>query len=132
VDSEGDKASRRTSQGARSSKGAENPEIQAGEGGKIAESDDSAQGESGQDARETAERTEIMPAKSKKMRRAAAIAEHHHEQLYPENRSLLKMTKGQLHDYAATPEKGLPKQAKRRKKAGRKTKRPYQPHISIA
>jgi hypothetical protein len=34
-----------------------------------------------------------------------AIAEHHPEKVNPENRGVLKMSKGQLHDYAAT--KGL-------------------------
>ncbi len=49
-----------------------------------------------------------MPATSVKQRRAMAIAEHHPSELYPENRGLLKMSKGQLHDFAATPEKNLP------------------------
>ena len=49
-----------------------------------------------------------MPALSKKMRRAAAIAEHHPEKLHKKNRGLLKMSKRQLHDFAATSEKGLP------------------------
>lgn len=42
------------------------------------------------------------------MRRAAAIAEHHPDQLYARNRSLLGMTHNQLHDFASTPERGLP------------------------
>lgn len=37
-----------------------------------------------------------------------AIAEHHPEELNPENRGLLKMTHQQLHDFASTKEKGLP------------------------
>jgi hypothetical protein len=37
-----------------------------------------------------------------------AIAEHEPEKLYSKNKSLLKMSKGQLHDFAATSEKGLP------------------------
>lgn len=37
-----------------------------------------------------------------------AIAEHHPNELYSRNKSLLGMTHGQLHDFAATPEKGLP------------------------
>ena len=49
-----------------------------------------------------------MPAKSKKQRRAMAIAEHSPELLYARNRSLLQMSKVQLHDYATTEEKGLP------------------------
>jgi len=62
-----------------------------------------------------------MPAPSKAMRRAAAIAEHHPSQLNAKNRSLLKMTKGQLHDFAKTPEKGLPMYAPRPK--GKKKKK---------
>lgn len=57
-----------------------------------------------------------MPAPSKAMRQAAAIAEHHPEKLYARNRSLLHMMKSQLHDYAATPEKGLPRHVKSKKK----------------
>ena len=49
-----------------------------------------------------------MPAKSKAQREAMAIAEHHPEELYGRNKGLLKMSKGQLHDFAATKEKGLP------------------------
>ena len=48
-----------------------------------------------------------MPAFSKKQRRAAAIAEHHPEELYERNRGMLKMSQGQMHDFAATKEKGL-------------------------
>jgi hypothetical protein len=58
-----------------------------------------------------------MPAVSKAMRRAAAIAKHHPSKLYARNRSLLKMTQGELHKYAATKEKGLP-----RKKGGKHRK----------
>lgn len=50
-----------------------------------------------------------MPAVSKAQREAFGIAEHAPGKLYKRNRGLLKMSKGQLHDYAATPEKGLPK-----------------------
>lgn len=50
-----------------------------------------------------------MPAVSKDQRVAMAIAEHHPNQLYARNKGLLKMTKSQLHDFAATKEKGLPK-----------------------
>lgn len=49
-----------------------------------------------------------MPAKSKAQRIAMAIAEHHPEQLNPENKGLAKMKKSDLHDFASTPEKGLP------------------------
>ncbi len=47
-----------------------------------------------------------MPATSKKQRRLMAIAEHHAAQV--KNRGGLDMSKGQLHDFAATSEKGLP------------------------
>ena len=58
-----------------------------------------------------------MPAKSKAQRQAMAIAEHHpSESYYP---SMTKMSKSQLHDFAATKEGGLPSH-KRGKKKGRK------------
>jgi hypothetical protein len=49
-----------------------------------------------------------MPALSIKMRRAMAIAEHEPQKLKKKNRGLLKMSHQQLHDFAATSEKGLP------------------------
>jgi uncharacterized protein YjiK len=49
-----------------------------------------------------------MPAKSKKQRRLMAIAEHAPEKLYKRNRSVKKMSKKSLHDFASTKEKGLP------------------------
>jgi hypothetical protein len=49
-----------------------------------------------------------MPAESRAQRIAMAIAEHHPEQLKPENKGLAEMTHKQLHDFASTPEKGLP------------------------
>lgn len=52
-----------------------------------------------------------MPAPSKAMRRLAAIAEHHPEQVSEKNRSILSMKKSDLHDFASTPEKGLPKKS---------------------
>ncbi len=63
-----------------------------------------------------------MPAPSKAVRRAAAIAEHHPGMLFKRNRGLLKMTKGQLHDFAATKEKGLPAKKMRVKVRIRKRK----------
>jgi hypothetical protein len=42
------------------------------------------------------------------MRAATAIAEHHPEKLFKRNRGLLGMSHEQLHDFADTPEKGLP------------------------
>ena len=56
-----------------------------------------------------------MPATSKAFRRAAAIAEHKPDELYPENKGLAKMSKGQLHDFARTPEKSLPEHKKSEK-----------------
>jgi hypothetical protein len=50
-----------------------------------------------------------MPAISKAQRTAMAIAEHNPSQLNAANRGLLKISKSQLHDFAATPETGLPK-----------------------
>jgi hypothetical protein len=49
-----------------------------------------------------------MPAVSKKQRRAMAIAEHHPEKLMKKNKGMAKMSKSQLHDFAATKEKGMP------------------------
>jgi hypothetical protein len=57
-----------------------------------------------------------MPAESKKQQIATAIAEHHPEKLLARNKGLLKMTKSQLHDFAATKRKGLPYQARKKKK----------------
>ncbi len=53
-----------------------------------------------------------MPAVSKAQRTAMAIAEHHPEELYERNKEMLSMSKSQLHDFAATKEKGLPAHAK--------------------
>ena len=49
-----------------------------------------------------------MPAPSKAMRKAAAIAEHAPSKLYERNKSLASMSQKSLHDYASTPEKHLP------------------------
>jgi len=56
-----------------------------------------------------------MPAVSKAQRVAMAIAEHEPGKLYARNKGLKKMSKSQLHDYASTPEEGLPKKKKKRK-----------------
>jgi len=48
-----------------------------------------------------------MPAKSKKQRRAMAIAKHHPEKLYKRNKDMKKMSKKQLHEFATTKEKRL-------------------------
>jgi hypothetical protein len=50
-----------------------------------------------------------MPAVSRNQRIAMAIAEHHPEKLDKRNRGLLRMSKKQLHEFASTPEAGLPK-----------------------
>jgi hypothetical protein len=59
-----------------------------------------------------------MPAPSKAIRRAAAIAEHNPSELYERNKGLRSMSKSELHDFAATKEKGLPEKLnwKRRKR----------------
>ena len=57
-----------------------------------------------------------MPSVSVAQRTAMAIAEHHPEQLNKENRGMLKMSHSQLHDFAATKEKGLPRYVAQRKK----------------
>jgi hypothetical protein len=54
-----------------------------------------------------------MPATSKAQRRAMAIAEHHPGELYKRNRGVLKMSHSQLHDFAATKDKGLPERKKK-------------------
>jgi len=61
-----------------------------------------------------------MPAKSKAQRKAMAIAKHHPEKLYKRNRGLKKMFKKELHDYASTKEKGLPKKARKRRSKTKK------------
>jgi len=50
-----------------------------------------------------------MPAVSKAQRIVAAIAKNHPDELYERNKGMLSMSKEQLHDFAATKEKGLPK-----------------------
>jgi DNA integrity scanning protein DisA with diadenylate cyclase activity len=61
-----------------------------------------------------------MPAVSRKQRIAMAIAEHHPEKLYARNKSMKKMTKSQLHDFAKT--KGLGS------KKAKKVHNPHDPH----
>lgn len=56
-----------------------------------------------------------MPAKSIAQRKAIAIAEHEPGKLYARNKGLLSMDKEDMHDFAATPEKGLPKYAPKKK-----------------
>lgn len=56
-----------------------------------------------------------MPAKSKKQRRLMAIAEHEPSKLYKRNKGVAKMSKQQLHDFAATKEKKLPTKVKKKR-----------------
>jgi hypothetical protein len=60
-----------------------------------------------------------MPAVSKAQRKLFAIAEHHPEQVRPENRDVLKMNVSELARFASTSEKGLPAHVKRRPKGRR-------------
>lgn len=57
-----------------------------------------------------------MPAKSKAQRIAVAIAEHSPGKLFARNKGLLSMDKEDMHDFAATPEKGLPQHVGKKKK----------------
>ncbi len=57
-----------------------------------------------------------MPAVSKKQQMAMAIAEYSPKKLYKRNRGLKKMSKSQLHDFAATKRKKLPVKAKKKGK----------------
>jgi hypothetical protein len=57
-----------------------------------------------------------MPAVSKKQRALMAIAEHNPKKVYKRNKGVLKMSKSQLHDYAATKSKSLPKRKRKVKK----------------
>lgn len=60
-----------------------------------------------------------MPATSQAQQEAMAIAEYHPEKLKGKNRGLLKMTHKQLHDFASTPRKGLPKKVGKRSSSRR-------------
>ncbi len=53
-----------------------------------------------------------MPAKSKAQQQLMAIAEHDPEKLYKKNRGILRMTQQQMHDFASTSAKDLPKKKK--------------------
>jgi hypothetical protein len=50
-----------------------------------------------------------MPAKSKAQQKLMAIAEHDPDKFYKKNRKVLRLTHAQLHDFAATKTKDLPK-----------------------
>jgi hypothetical protein len=56
-----------------------------------------------------------MPASSKAFQSLAAIAEHNPSAVSKKNRSVLSMTKKQLHDFASTPRKGLPEHKKKKR-----------------
>jgi hypothetical protein len=56
-----------------------------------------------------------MPAVSQKQQIAMAIAEHAPDKLFARNRSLLGMSHQQLHEFASTPRKNLPKRAPKAK-----------------
>lgn len=56
-----------------------------------------------------------MPAVSQSQQRLMAIAEHNPGKLYKRNQGVLKMSMSQLHDFAATGRKGLPKKVKKSK-----------------
>jgi hypothetical protein len=62
-----------------------------------------------------------MPAKSKAQRRAMAIAEHNPGMLYKRNAGMKKMMKSDMHDFASTPEKGLPKKKGKKRKTDKAT-----------
>lgn len=55
-----------------------------------------------------------MPAVSQAQQKAMAIAEHSPSKLKGKNKGLLKMSHKQLHDFASTSRKGLPKKASRK------------------
>lgn len=50
-----------------------------------------------------------MPSLSVPQRRLMGLAEHHPEEVSAKNRGVLKMSHRQLHDFASTSEKDLPK-----------------------
>jgi hypothetical protein len=50
-----------------------------------------------------------VPSTSQDQQQAFAIALHSPKKLFARNRSMLKMSHKQLHDFAATPRKNLPK-----------------------
>ncbi len=57
-----------------------------------------------------------MPSTSKAMQRLMGLAEHHPELVSKKNQGVLKMTHQQLHDFAATKTKKLPKHVKKGKR----------------
>ncbi len=61
-----------------------------------------------------------MPAKSAAQRRMFAIALKHPGKLNKKNRGVLKMSKSDLRDFAATKESGLPEKIGKWKRRGKK------------
>ncbi len=59
-----------------------------------------------------------MPAKSVAQRKLFGMAEHNPSMVSEKNKGVLSMSKNQLHDFAATSEKSLPKRKKKKKKGG--------------
>lgn len=57
----------------------------------------------------------MSPAVSKAQQQAMAIAEHQPKKLFKRNKGLLKMSKGQLSEFASTPESALPQKVKKKK-----------------
>ena len=57
-----------------------------------------------------------MPAKTESQRRLFAIAEHHPEELYDRNKSLLKLSHKQLHEFSSSvkPKRKLSEEIKKR------------------
>lgn len=56
-----------------------------------------------------------MPSTSQAQQRLMAIAEHNPSAVYGKNRGVLRMSMKQLHDFATTSRKGLPKRVKKAK-----------------
>lgn len=60
-----------------------------------------------------------MPAKSKAQQKLFAIADHDPSALKSKNKSLAKLSKKTLHEFAATPSKSLPEHTKSQKTRAR-------------
>ena len=56
-----------------------------------------------------------MPSRSQAQQIAMSIAEHEPSKLDAKNKGMLKMSHQQLHDFAATPRKGLPKKVDKKR-----------------
>lgn len=52
-----------------------------------------------------------MPATSQAQQRLMAVAEHNPQAVSKKNKGVLSMSSKQLHDFASTKRKGLPKRA---------------------